>query len=384
MGTHLRPWLLKFVRESLKEGLDWKLRGNESHSEWEDDHSNIRRKVTFKDTSDKFLQLVEVAHSTLDLGPKSWLTDMQFTSKESPVKCRISDSQIDMIAIIATSVQRDFPAQHNGRSIVQAVSGSMLTVSAIELVLTQYGKPEEQITLNIHGCVFQGINQKYGTIGRPRPLHSDKIVKGLHQCLFDFLDDDSVSQADFEGPMSQTSHPVPALNGDSILSMKQQLENESENDDSATMMQQSQLATQVETSKKRKRSAVTPQIVADNPQVDIKNISQPQAAPNNSLLSLLPSDRQPKRRNIDVNQQGSRDASAHSDDEVLVSAKENQRAQTPEEKPSTVNDDKQSALKDELGKTRHPIPAEGLQHPQSWHVRISFLASAIYRSQVLA
>jgi len=70
MGAHLRPWLLEFVREGLKDAAEWKSGAKENVIDWEDDRSNIRKKIVFNDTSDRFLQLVEVRLFARGLSPE--------------------------------------------------------------------------------------------------------------------------------------------------------------------------------------------------------------------------------------------------------------------------------------------------------------------------
>jgi len=68
MGAHLRPWLLEFVCHGLRNAAEWKSRANENVLDWEDNRSNIRKKIVFNDTSDRFLQLVEVRLLAGDFG----------------------------------------------------------------------------------------------------------------------------------------------------------------------------------------------------------------------------------------------------------------------------------------------------------------------------
>jgi len=283
-------------------------------------------------------------------------------------------------------MERDFPVHHKGRSIVQAVPGSILTVAAIELVFTQYGKSEEQITLNIHDCRFQTINQRFGMIGRPKMLLSDKVVQGLHQGLFASVDDDALSQVEFGDAMPPTSRSV-SFSNDRILSMIFEPVNENESDNSAEVTQLSQFATQVAIPKKRKRYSDIPEILPDKRPVDVKKYNQPLVTSSNALLSLLPSNRQTKRRNIERIQRGSRETSADSGEDINASETENQQAKALAEKPKSsilINDDKQRSPQVGSKKMSHPVKVVESQSRQPWNVGILFLTAAVPCLQGLA
>jgi len=277
-------------------------------------------------------------------------------------------------------MERDFPVHHKGRSVVQAVPGSILTVAAVELVFTQYGKSEEQITLNIHDCRFQTINQRFGKIGRPKMLISDKVVQDLHQGLFNSVDDDALSQVEFFDATPPASRSASFSNDDKILSMNLQPVKESESDNSAEVTQLSQFATQVVKPRKRKRDSDAPEIIPDKRPVDVKKYNQPMVTSNNALLSLLPSNRQTKRTNIEVIQRGSRETSADSDEDMNASETENQQAKALAEKPKSpilISNDKQRSPEVDSKKASHLAKVVDPQIQQPWNVSIPFLIAAV-------
>lgn len=277
-----------------------------------------------------------------------------------------------MVAIVTDDVEASFP-NHHGRPIQQVASGSQFTVSAVELVINEYGRLEEQITLCINECNFESTTQMFKLAGDPKPVTSHPGIKHLHKTLFSPMKENLQSRVGYDGALDPvSSHGRPLNNQSSPETQSPEHDTEHETEDAEM---QSQFATQLPVSRKRKRASESRVRMSDNPPVDVQKENKRFRQIKNDLYSLIPGLHAPKRANIEEVQQGTRDTSEDSDEEEFAEAVEKQPVHESREQSAASlpgEDEKQSS---NLEKPQKMLPLANVtsdSNQQHWHVRVTF------------
>lgn len=281
-----------------------------------------------------------------------------------------------MIARVSSNVEAAFPKDHHGRSIREVVSGSQFTVSAVELVITQYGPLEEQITLDIEVCIFESTTQTFKLAGSPKPMTSHPDIKRLHKTVFSSVKKDTQPRTGYDGALDSVPSQMSPLSEQRVPETQSPAsEVEDENHEPEAAETQSQFATQPPPSRKRKRVSESRIGLPDHPPVDVQKDIKRAREGKTDLLSLISGSRPPKRGNIEEIQQGTRETSDDSDDEDFAEAIEKQPDREPREQTTTDTsgeDEKQGPRLETQQTTLESVNAEfESSSQQPWHVSIT-------------
>lgn len=278
-----------------------------------------------------------------------------------------------MIALVDANVEAAFPKEHHGKSISQVAPGSIFTVAAVEVVITEHGNPEEHITLKIHECYFEGTTVRLGTVGRPVSAFKHSTIQTLHGELYDDGDEDSLSILNYDGTNSPHTRKIALLNNQKRPQSSESDADSTRHQDSGDDVVGSHFATQLAPSRKRKRVSEAEESARDNPPVDVKRYSKQPRPIVNDLMSLLPNNRPAKRGHIQEVRQGSREQSSPSEDESHSEDSEAQSVKGPhgEAEELPTGDDNQTLPFSEMWKVPQPASTKAAWSSQRpWHVSI--------------